>query len=113
MPEAHQTVDAERTLRRMLGEATSWDALSEVGDRLDSAVNVITREPRAFSKDLLTPSFIAAARLMSTTLHESRTLLVKGDLQLLRQQLNGRKKTVKDVYALPRQLRSMRLPCAI
>ncbi|MGZ5482420.1 MAG: hypothetical protein ACXWID_10595 [Pyrinomonadaceae bacterium] len=113
LPEAHQTIDAERTLRRMLGEATSWDALSEVANRLASAVKVVTREPKAFGTNLVTPSFIAAAQSISATLKETHALLMKGDLQLLRQQLKSRKKTLKDIFALPRQLRSIRLPCAL
>jgi hypothetical protein len=113
LPQAHQIVDAERTLRRMLGEARSWDELQEVANRLDQAIQVIEAEPRAFIDGLLTPSFIDAVRSMSTTLEEAHALLSNGDLQILRQQLIGRRKTVQDISAAPRQLRSLRLLCAL
>lgn len=113
LPQVHQTVDAERTLRRMLGEATSWDELTEVANRLNRALQVIEGEPRAFGEDLLTPLFIAAVRSMSGTLEEAHTSLSNGDFRLLQQQLTGRRKTVKDISAAPRQLRSLRLLCAL
>jgi hypothetical protein len=113
LPQAHQIVDAERTLRRMLGEARSWDELLEVRDRLGRAIQVIEGEPRAFIDDLLTPSFIDAVRSMSATLEEAHVSLSNGDLQILRQQLTRRRKTVNDISAAPRQLRSLRLLCAL
>jgi hypothetical protein len=48
LPEAHQTVDAERTIRRMLGEAASWDELIDLARRLLSAAQAIQKEPLAF-----------------------------------------------------------------
>ncbi len=113
LPQAHQTVDAERTLRRMLGEATSWDELSTVANRLDEAVQVIESEPRAFIGNLLTPSFISAVRSMSLILRQAYAFLSNGDLQILRQQLTDRRKAVRDISAAPRQLRSLRLLCAL
>ncbi|HMG73651.1 MAG TPA: hypothetical protein VK582_09125 [Pyrinomonadaceae bacterium] len=113
LPEAHQTVDAERTLRRMLGEARSWDELTEVANRLNTAVQVIEGEPRAFDENLLTPSFVKAARSMSETLEDAHTSLANGDFQILQQQLTRRRKTVKDISTAPRQLRSLRLLCAL
>jgi hypothetical protein len=113
LPQAHQTVDAERTLRRMLGEATSWDELSTVANSLDEAVQIIENEPRAFVGKIDTTSFVSAVRSMSVTLKEVHAFLTNGDLQILRQQLTHRRKTVKDISAAPRQLRSLRLLCAL
>jgi hypothetical protein len=47
LPETHQTVDAERTVRRMLGEAESWNELADVARRLLAAVATIGKEPLA------------------------------------------------------------------
>lgn len=116
LPEAHQTVDAERTLRRMLGEAASWDELTTVSKRLGIALEVINSEPRAFSSQLIsfTRSFIDALEALMGTLRQVYDLLGIGDLQFVRQQLNARTRCLdKDVSAIPRRMRGFRLPCAL
>ena len=45
LPEAHQSIDAERTIRRMLGEAESWDELTDLARQLRTAVAAIKMEP--------------------------------------------------------------------
>jgi hypothetical protein len=40
-PEVHQTVEAERTVRRMLGEAASWNELAAISRRL---LDIFTRK---------------------------------------------------------------------
>src|ERR1039458_9488742 len=54
LPEAHQQVDAERKVRRMLGESSSWAELATVANRLNSVNLLIEKEPRAFSGRLST-----------------------------------------------------------
>lgn len=116
LPEAHQTVDAERTLRRMLGEATSWGELAAVASRLEVALRVINSEPLAFKIPLtsFTTSFIEALQALVETLRGIYDLLGKGDLQFVRQQLNSRGRSLdKAVSATPRRLRTLRLPCGL
>jgi len=114
--EAHQTVDAERTLRRMLGEAASWDDIAIVAGRLLAAIAVINKEPRALAGPLSssTPAFTQAARTLAETLQDVHRLLGNGDLELLRQQLDARPLTVsRGIAAAPRHLRGARLACGL
>ena len=116
LPEAHQVVDAERIVRRMLGEAASWDELAAVAGRLRKAIGVISDDSRALAGRLCssTPLFTKAASIFAGFFQEVYRLLKKGDLELLRQQLNARLRAVdKDVAAGPRHMRSANLPCGL
>jgi len=116
IPEAHQTVDAERTLRRMLGEATSWEQLVSVATRLIAEVNAIQNEPAAVigSLALLTPPFVEAARTLAASLQEVHRLLEQGDLELLRSLLGNRVRTLSAaIPAVPRKMRGARLACGL
>lgn len=116
LPEAHQIVDAERTLRRMLGEAASWDDITVVARRLIKAVAVINKEPQALAGPFSssTPVFIKAAQNLAETMQDVHRLLGNGDLEFLRQRLDARPRTVSsDVAALPRHLRGARLACGL
>lgn len=86
LPEVHQTVDAERTLRRMLGEAASWDDMATVARHLLAGIGVINKEPRALAGPLSTstPAFTQAARTLAEKLQDIHGFLGKGDLELLR-----------------------------
>jgi hypothetical protein len=89
LPEAHQTIDAERVVRQMLGEVTSWDTLIAVADRLVQAVVVISGESRTFDGRLSGPTanFNDAAHKVADTLRHVHALLSQGDYELLIQQL--------------------------
>jgi hypothetical protein len=116
LPEAHQTVHAERALRRMLGEAASWDDLTSVAIRLSAATGVIEKEPRTKTGPLTsaTTAFVNVARALADSMQEVHRLLEKGDLELLRQQLDARLRTLDSrIVAVPRQLRSARLACGL
>jgi hypothetical protein len=116
LPEVHQTVDAERTLRRMLGEAASWDALMVVARRLRAAVEVIDNEPLALAGALSfsTPVLTETARSFAETMQTVHQFLRNGDFELLRQRLEARPRSVnRDVAAAPRRLRSANLACGL
>ena len=112
LPEAHQTVDAERTIRRMLGEAASWDELTDVAERLFSAVASIRKEPLSTAGKLssLTPLFVQTVCELAGTLQDVYKLLDSGDLELLRVKLDGRPREIcKEIAAVPRKMRGLRL----
>lgn len=116
LPEAHQTVDAERTIRRMLGEAASWDELTDVARRLHDAVASIQNEPLSTAGKLssLTPFFIRTACELAETMQDVHELLGSGDLELLRVKLDGRPKEIrKEVADAPRKMRGARLACGL
>jgi hypothetical protein len=116
LPEAHQTVDAERTIRRMLGEAASWDELTDVARRLRDAVTSIQKEPLSTAGKLSssTPLFVEAACELADTMQDVYKLLGCGDLELLRMKLDGRPKAIrKEVAEGPRKMRGARLACGL
>jgi hypothetical protein len=116
LPEVHQTIDAERTLRRMLGEAASWDEMAIVAQRLLTAIAVINKEPRALAGRLssLASTFTKAAQIFAETLQDVHCLLGTGDLVLVRQRLEPRPRSVsRDIEAAPRCLRGARLACGL
>lgn len=116
LPEAHQTVDAERTLRRMLAESASWGELLTVSERLESAMRAINREPNAFADRFSekTPLFVSAVQNVVTELAEVHRLLDIGDFDLLRQRLTIRTQELsQDVVAVPRKLRGAKLACGL
>lgn len=116
LPEAHQIVDAERTIRRMLGEAASWDELTDVAKRLLNAVAFIQKEPLSSVGNLssLTPLFISVACEIAETMQDVHRLLGSGDLELLRVKLDGCPMSIsKDVASAPRKMRGARLACGL
>lgn len=116
LPEAHQTVDAERTIRRMLGEAASWDDLTDVARRLSNAVASIQKEPHSTAGKLssLTPLFVQTAGELAGIMQDVHKLLDSGDLELLRVKLDGRPKEIsKEVADAPRKMRGARLACGL
>ncbi|MDB6024080.1 MAG: hypothetical protein JWM68_303 [Verrucomicrobiales bacterium] len=116
LPEVHQTVDAERTLRRMLGEAESWEELTAIAGRLLAAVSSVTDEPSALKGVLasLTPEFTATARQFAQVLRTVHQLLKLGDLETLRVTLDTRPRNIStEAIAAPRRMRGIRLPCGL
>lgn len=107
-PEVHHVLDAERELRRMLGEPGSWGAIRALADDLRSQVQAVK------SLQLL-PA--ALGPLVATAADEaSRTALAlervadgirDGDLDLLRDELSTRPRDLSaETATAPRRLRS-------
>ncbi|MBT9316088.1 NACHT domain-containing protein [Leptothoe spongobia] len=105
----HQSVDAERQIRRMLGEVGSWEQLIELGKQLKNAADLISNEQRdAVSR--LKPyisSFVNACAEFADTLIHFREILASGDLEIIQQKLTERKALIDlEVRSTPRHLRS-------
>ena len=116
LPEAHQVVDAEHVLRRMLGEAASWEELSVIAKRMVAVVAVVTAEPRAFLGRFSssTPEFIKVTQTFAELLETVYQLLRNGDFELLRQVLDQRKQKVsRETEDVPRRLRNARIACGL
>jgi hypothetical protein len=116
LPEAHQPVDAERRLRRMLGEAESWSLMNAVARRLLAAAAAITGDTRASEGPLrpATHAFISGARSLAAILQEVYRLLESGDLELLRQRLDSRLRRVsRESEIVARRLRAARLAAGL
>jgi hypothetical protein len=110
-PEVHQTVDAERTLRRILGETETWDDLTAHAHQLeaDAAAVDANLSDLAGSFADATAEVIEFAHRTAAVLMDAHTALDQGDLDLLRQQLANRPaRPHPQLTVLPRQLRAAR-----
>lgn len=115
-PEVHQIVDAERTLRRILGETKTWEELRALADRLDADAAAIDGDIGDLSGSLAegTVGVAQHARDVSSALYEAHAALVEGDLDLLRQRLADRPdRPSRELVLLPRRLRTARSRAAL
>jgi hypothetical protein len=109
MEPVHQSVDAEREIRRMLGEASSWEELVEAGESLKNASELISCEIEDAVPKLkpYMASFVNACLEFSDTLVHFHEILADGDLDVIQQKLKERKTLISlDVRSTPRHLRS-------
>ena len=111
LPEAHQPVDAERWIRRSLGEPTAWNDLLALAKRLKDEAD----EAELLVKDLedqfgtKSQDAIRFARWVALTVANAHKALVAGDRDLLIQQLENRQtKIAAEIKAFPRWLRAVK-----
>ena len=107
-PEVHHVVDAERSLRRMLGESDSWDALGALAADMRSQVHAAQSAPAVPSP--LAPSVsrvVETATLFADALERVANAVRDGDIDLLRDELSSQQRVLAaDVATAPRRLRS-------
>lgn len=115
-PKVHQTIDAERTLQRMLGETNIWNDLKEASDQLEIDIAAINID----LKDLTNPivdsasELVDLACLMVVFLRDTYTALTSGDLDLLMRQLAScPTPPTPDMLILPRRLRALGEPASL
>ena len=112
----HQQVDAERTIRRMLGEPGSWDRMTSVGKRLKAAADVISLDQDGTDRELANAvaSFVNACAAVANTLLNFHRVLADGDLDLIQQDLRERTRSIDgQVLSTPGRLRDLNLPVAL
>ena len=114
----HQSVDAERTIRRMLGEPAPWGQLAEVGENLKDAEHRISECLDCAESEIslvVTPLLNACSTFSETLLLFHKTLSTEGiDIDVIRQKLRESKTLIdKDVVVTLRRLRLRNLPIAI
>lgn len=107
-PEVHHVVDAERGLRRVLGESDSWDALRAVGEDMRTQVHAGESAPAVPSP--LAPSVssvVETATLFADALERVADAVRDGDIDLLRDELSAQPQALPvEVATAPRRLRS-------
>ena len=116
LPQVHQSVEAERKIRRMLGEPGSWDLLIEIGEHLTEAIDVITKGSAGSSPDFRSKiaPFISACSFLADTLLRFHEILEVGDLDVIWQKLDERNTLIgADVRSVPRFLRKLNQPIAL
>ena len=112
----HQSVDAERTIRRMLGEPGSWDQLIDVGERLKKAVDVISGNLEGIDPELAktVKRFSATCSAFADTLLSFHRVLADGDLDFIQQRLRERKTLIdREIQTTPRRLSALNLPITL
>ncbi len=110
-PKVHQSVDAERALRRILGETDTWGDLQELADQLEADATAVEGDLSDLTGPFIdaTAALVERARAVSAGLKDAHTALDRGDLDLLRSQLADRPASPDLQFAaLPRRLRARR-----
>lgn len=107
-PDVHHVGDAERELRRMLGEVDAWKVLSELATELRTSAAAVESAPTVPAP--LTPfaeGVVATAQRTADTLDRVAGGIGAGDLDLLRDELAARPRALPaDVATAPRRLRA-------
>lgn len=112
----HQSVKAERTIRRMLGEPGSWDQMIAVGEHLKKVVDIISNSdditPIQLKKTITLFTTVCSA--FADTLLHFHEILADGDLDIIQQKFcEGKTLIDAQVCATPRRLRACNLPIAL
>lgn len=107
-PSVHHVGEAERELRRMLGESESWDVLRALSRDLRATAEAVEASPPV---PPLLASFVtdvfATARQSAGTLDRVAEGISSGDLDLLRDELSARPHVLPEsVATAPRRLRA-------
>ena len=107
-PEVHHVVDAERDLRRMLGESNSWHALRALAVDLRSQVQAAEGAPRvAVTLAPQLAAVVQTAKLSADALERVADGIRDGDIDLLRDDLTAQPRALApNVATAPRRLRS-------
>lgn len=107
-PDVHHVGEAERKLRRRLGESESWDPLRTLSANLRATAQALETSPLVPPQ--LAPSVndvIATSRQSADTLDRVTEGIRNGDLDLLRDELTARSRALSvDVVTAPRRLRA-------
>ncbi|WP_124778846.1 MULTISPECIES: hypothetical protein [Micromonospora] len=112
LPEAHQPVDAERALRRMLGGKHAREEIHEAVTRLREAQAAINADRLGLPEDLVASIESTLMHLEDVAVHLSRVndALIGGDWESLRNLASDVPTAPEDVRQLPRRLRAQRQP---
>lgn len=107
-PDVHHVGDAERELRRMLGEADSWGVLKDLGTELRANAQWVESSPAVPTP--LAPfvtAVVSTSRQSADTVDRVAEGIRSGDLDLLRDELTARPRALPaDVATAPRRLRA-------
>jgi hypothetical protein len=107
-PAVHHVVDAERDLRRMLGESDSWHALRALAVDLRSQVRAVEAAPQVpatLAQQMA--GVVETVKLSADALERVADGIRDGDIDLLRDDLTSQPSVLaSDVATAPRRLRS-------
>jgi hypothetical protein len=114
-PEVHLVVNAERSLRRMLGSAEAWSKLKRGADRLWAGAADLTSTHPPLTSHLAeqVDALAAVARAGAAQLAATADSLDRGDLEMLRQELQDLTAPGGTWDVLLRRLRAARHPVVL
>lgn len=109
-PHVHHVGEAERQLRRMLGEMDAWVSLRELATELRADADAVESSPTVPSPlEPFATSVVATARQSALILDRVAAGIGVGDLDLLRDELAARPRTLPvTAGTAPRKLRASR-----
>lgn len=115
LPDVHQMVDAERSLRRSLGEEEAWFDLIEVGNRLQDGAAAVSADLASLPEDIVegVNRLVKTATFVANALCEMYTALASGDYEIVQQELSTQKVLNPGWDVLLRQIRKRRLPVVL
>ena len=107
-PDVHHVGDAERELRRMLGEVEAWSTLRELATELRASAEAVESSPAVPAPlEPFATGVVATARQSADTLNRVAAGIGAGDLDLLRDELTARSRELPvEVATAPRRLRA-------
>jgi hypothetical protein len=110
LPEAHQVVDAERVLRRTLGEADAWSDVRELQTQFHADITAVIDhiDELPDSLNAAVGEIISHAEQGHTALCEANELLERGHYEILAQQKPSDVAPRPDERKVIRQLRNAR-----
>ncbi len=115
-PQVHQPVEAERTLRRMLGEPGSWEELVNIASRIRNCIGIIRKDraPGHAPIAAQTTHFVEAAVATADSAEQIHRLLATGNFALLSTRLDAEPRHIgRDAAIVPLKLRSARMVSAL
>ncbi|WGU96467.1 hypothetical protein QJQ58_09635 [Paenibacillus dendritiformis] len=115
LPAVHQIVDAERSLRRLLGEEEAWAGLLDVADRLQNSAAAVREGmfslPETLEKEV--NKLVESSTGLANALKQTHINLADGDYEVLRQELTGQHDRNSEWSIIVRRLRAARHPIAL
>ncbi len=107
-PDVHHVGEAERELRRMLGEVEAWNTLRELATELRASAEAVKSSPAVPAPlEPFVTSVVAQSRQSADILDRVAAGIGLGDLDLLRDELTARPRALPaEVAAAPRRLRA-------
>jgi hypothetical protein len=107
-PDVHHVGEAERELRRMLGEVDAWNTLRELAIKLCASAEAVKSSPAVPAPlEPFVTSVVATSRQSAETLDRVAAGIGVGDLDLLRDELTARPRALPaEVATAPRRLRA-------
>ena len=113
-PEVHQTIDAERVLRRMLVQIKTWNDLSQLSELITTDVKKVraglTTISGSIAEDIT--QMIDFAQTVARALISLYSSIDRGDIEVLEHQLVNRPILPDSFLTLPHRLRSRKQKAA-